>query len=247
MNRRKTPLDQEHIEPHMCDLDLRLYILGHLPFYKGLPASTIRDINELFTERGYAAGEIIYLEKSPASRLYVVADGNVKLMRHTLSGKDVMLDILNQGEFFGSMTHTEDDTYSETAHAHSPVCTLSIEGDDFRQILSSHPPVAMKVMDIMAQRLREAHEMVRLLSVSSVEQRLAQVLLKLGDKLGESVDVGLLIQLPLGRADLAELTGTTTETASRVMSQLQKEGLIQTGRRWVAILDKPGLAALSET
>lgn len=230
----------------MCDLELRLYILGRLPFFSGLPDSTISDINALFTERGYAVGEIIYFEKNPASRLYVVADGHVKLMRHTLSGKDVMLDVLNQGDFFGSLTHAEDDTYSETAHAHTPVCTLSIEGNDFRQILSRHPPVAIKVMEIMAQRLREAHEMVRLLSVSSVEQRLAHVLLKLGDKLGEKDDVGLLIQLPMGRGDLAELTGTTTETASRVMSQFQKEGLIQTGRRWVAITDKPGLAALTE-
>lgn len=230
----------------MCDLKLRLYILGRLPFFSGLPDSTMHDINLLFTERGYAVGEIIYFEKSPASRLYVVADGHVKLMRHTLSGKDVLLDILNQGEFFGGLTHAQDDTYAETAHAHTPVCTLSIEGGDFRQILSRHPPAAIKVMEIMAQRLREAHEMVRLLSVSSVEQRLAHVLLKLGHKLGEKNDVGLLIQLPLGRGDLAELTGTTTETASRVMSQLQKEGLIRTGRRWVAITDTPGLAALGE-
>lgn len=246
MSRRKTPLEHEHIEPHMCNLDLRLYILGRLPFYSGLPDSTIRDIDAFFTERGYAEGEIIYFEENPASRLYVVADGNVKLMRHAISGKDVMLDILKQGEFFGSLTHVEDDTYSETAHAHTPVCTLSIEGDDFRQILRRHPPVAMKVLDIMAQRLREAHEMVHLLSVSSVEQRLAHVLLKLGAKLGEPNEVGLLIPLPLGRGDLAELTGTTTETASRVMSQFQKEGLIQTGRRWVAITDRPGLAALTE-
>ena len=230
----------------MCDLELRLYILSRLPFFSGLPASTIREVNPLFTERGYTRGEVIYFEKSPANRLYVVADGNIKLMRHTLSGKDVMLDILDQGEFFGSLTQTEADTYAETAQAHTPVCTLSIEGSNFRQILNHHPPVAIKVMGIMAQRLRESQEMVRLLSTSSVEQRIAHVLLKLGDKLGETDDNGLLIQLPLGRGDLAELSGTTTETASRVMSQLQKEGLIRTGRRWVAIMDQPGLAALTE-
>jgi CRP-like cAMP-binding protein len=88
--------------------------------------------------------------------------------------------------------------------------------------------------------------MVRLLSVSSVEGRLAHVLLSLGDKLGEQDKVGLLIQLPLGRADLAELIGTTTETVSRMMSQFQKDGLIQTGRRWVAIVDKTSLAELRD-
>jgi len=230
----------------MCNLDLRLYILGRLPFFKGLPAGTIGEINGLFIERGYTLGEIIYFEGSPAARMYTVADGNVKLMRHTASGKDVLLDVLETGEFFGSLTHTEDDTYSETAHAHTPVCTLSIAGGDFRRLLNEHPPVALKVMDIMAERLRAAQEKVRLLSVASVEHRLAHVLIKLGEKLGEPDELGLLIQVPLSRGDLAELTGTTAETASRVMSQFQKEGLIQTGRQWVAITDNSGLAALTE-
>ncbi len=246
MVRRKIPLDDDHIEPHMCDLDLRLYIIGRLPFFKELPLESILEINTHFTERGYTPGEMIYYEGEPAERLYVVADGYVKLMRHTRSGKDVMLDILEQGEFFGSLAHTESNEYAETAHAHTPVCALSIEGGDFRQVLNNHPQVALKVVDIMATRLQEAHEMVRLLSVSSVEQRLAHVLLKLGDKLGEPEDEGLLIQMPLGRTDLAELTGTTTETASRVMSQFQKDGLIQTGRKWVAITDKARLIDVSE-
>jgi CRP-like cAMP-binding protein len=231
----------------MCDLDLRLYILGRLPFFSGLSKKEIRDINGLFIERGYTPDQNIYFEGSSANRLYAVADGNVKLMRHTLSGKDVLLDILKPGEFFGSLSHQDEDTYSETAQAHTPVCTLSIEGDDFRRLVSEHPSVALTVLDIMARRLRGAQEMVRLLSVASVEQRLAHVLLKLGEKLGEPDQVGLLIQMPLGRSDLAELTGTTAETASRVMSQFQKEGMIQTGRQWVAITDKPRLIAFTES
>ncbi len=245
MARRKTPLDHDHIEPHMCDLDLRLYILGQLPFFRDLPAPSVREINGRFTERGYTAGEIIYLEGAAATRLYVVADGHVKLMSHTTVGKDVMLDILNTGEFFGHLSHSEEDTYVETACAHTPVCALSIEGHDFRQLLLDQPPVALKVVDIMAQRLREAHNMVRLLSVSGVDQRLAHVLLKLGSKLGQQDETGLLIQMPLSRGDLAELAGTTAETASRVISQFQKAGLIQSGRQWIAIKDQARLAALS--
>jgi CRP-like cAMP-binding protein len=231
----------------MCDLDLRLYILGRLPFFRDLPASRILEINRLFTDHGHPPGEVLYFEGSSATSLYVIADGNVKLLRHTTSGKDVMLDILKPGEFFGSLSHSKADTYAETALAHTQACILSIDGVDFRRILSDHPPVALKVMDIMSERLREAHEMMRLLSVSTVEQRLAFVLLKLGDKLGEQDETGLLIQMPLARGDLAELTGTTTETASRVMSQFQKDRLIKTGRQWVAITNKPGLAAITES
>jgi CRP-like cAMP-binding protein len=229
----------------MCDPDLRSYILGRLPFFKGLAVSDIAEINKQFIDRGYQSGEIIFFEGDPATRLYVVADGNVKLMHHTPDGKAVMLDILTVGDFFGRLTYAQGDVYFETAHAHTPVCCLSIDGDQFRQILKRHPPVALKVMDIMAKRLREANKMVQLLSVSSVEQRLAHVLVKLADKFGQQDDVGLLIQMPLSRADLAEMTGTTTETASRVMSHLGNEGLVQTGRQWVAITEKTKLAALS--
>lgn len=247
MARQVTPLDHDHIQPHMCDLDLRLYILAHLPFFTDLPAAQFAEINKLFVDRGYGPGECLYFEGDPATHLYVVADGNVKLMRHTAGGKDVLLDFLASGEFFGSLTHAKGDTYAETARAHTQACILSIDGADFRAILSANPSVALKVMDIVSERLRSANEMVGLLSVVSIEQRLAQILLKLAGKFGEKSKTGLLIQLPLGRTDLAEMTGTTTETASRVLSQFQKDGLIHTGRRWVAITDPQGLADLTFT
>jgi len=238
---RNTPLDQDYIEPHMCSVDLRLYILSHLPFFQGLTAEQIREINLLFVDRGYKAGELIYAESSPAARLYVVADGIVKLTQLAQSGKEVMLDVLKSGEFFGSLTHRPKDQYSESAHAQNPVCALSIEGGQFRQILKMYSQVAIRVMDMMAERLKESQEMVRMISTAPVDQRIAFVLLKLADKLGEKNENGLLIQMPLSREDVANLTALTTETVSRVMSQFQKDGWIKTGRQWVAIVQKERL------
>jgi CRP-like cAMP-binding protein len=76
-----------------------------------------------------------------------------------------------------------------------------------------------------------------------VERRLAYTLLKLAEKFGQPKELGLLIQVPLSRDDLAEMAGTTTETASRVMSQFQKDGLIDSGRGWVAVTNRDGLEA----
>jgi CRP-like cAMP-binding protein len=87
---------------------------------------------------------------------------------------------------------------------------------------------------------------VRQLSAHSVEHRIAFTLLKLADKFGERQGERLLIQTPLARDELAEMTGTTTESASRAISGLQKAGLIETGRQWVAILDRESLEALLE-
>lgn len=244
--RRKSPLEIEVTEPHQCSVDLRLKILGKVPFFGDLSPADLDKINTLFRERGFEQDEVICFAGDPAEQLFVVADGRVKLVRHTLAGKDVVLDILKAGEFFGSLTALGDDVYSETAQAQTSTCILTIGKDSFCQILDLYPPVTLKVINIMAARLRTAQEYVRQLSASPVEARIAHTLLVLCKKFGQATDVGLLIQVPLSRDDLAAMTGTTTETASRVMSQFQKDGLIETGRQWVAILDRAGLEAISE-
>lgn len=231
----------------MCSVGLRLQILSRVPFFAGLKHDDLEQINRLFHENGYSPEQTICFAGDPAEHLYVVADGRVKLMRHSLSGKNVLLDMLTPGEFFGSLSTLGDDVYPDTAEAQTQTCVLVINADDFRRILEKHPQVALKVVDIMAVRLRTAHERVRQLTALSVEGRIANLLLILSKKFGKSSDVGRLIQSPLTRGDLAAMTGTTTETTSRVMSQFQKDGLIQTGRKWVSIIDQQALERIAET
>lgn len=244
--RRKTPLTIETTEAHLCSVDLRLRILHRVPFFSGLEHGDLEQINRLFREQGYAPPETICFAGDPAEHLFVVADGRVKLMHHSLSGKNVLLDMLTPGEFFGSLSTLGDDVYADTAEAQTQTCVLVIGVENFRQILEKHPKVALKVVDIMAARLRTAHERVRQLSALSAEGRIANLLLILSKKFGKPGDVGLLIESPLTRDDLAAMTGTTTETASRVMSQFQKDGLIRTGRKWVSIVDQPALERIAE-
>lgn len=244
--RRKTPLQIEVTESHQCSVDLRLRILHGLPFFADLPHADVEQINRLFRECGYAPNETICFAGDSAERLFVVADGRVKLMRHSLSGKNVLLDMLTPGEFFGSLSALSGDVYPDTAETQTQSCVLSISASDFRRVLEKHPTVALKILEITAARLREAQERVRQLSALTVEGRVANVLLVLGRKFGKRSEVGLLIESPLTRDDLAAMTGTTTESASRVMSQFQKDGLIQTGRKWVSILDQKALERIAE-
>jgi CRP-like cAMP-binding protein len=122
---------------------------------------------------------------------------------------------------------------------------LGISVNDFRAILEKHPQVVLKVLDITSTRLHAANVRVQQLSALPVEGRIANLLLILSTKFGKPGDNGLLIQTPLARADVAAMTGTTYETASRVMSQFQKDGLIRTGRQWVAIADKAALEEIA--
>jgi CRP-like cAMP-binding protein len=247
-SRRSTPLRSEDVEPRLCTIHRRLEVLSKVPFFTALSPEDISAINRLFRPEGYTAGETIYLSGDPAKRLYVVATGKVKLLRHTLGGQDVLLDILAPGEFFGSLSILGDDQYADTAQAHTSGCVLGIGAEDFQTILQTYPTVAIATLTIMAQRLQSAHETIRQLSAFPVAQRVASVLLKLAEKLGEQTDEGLLIQMPLARQDLADMTGTTLETVSRVMSDFHKQGLIRSGRQWVAISDLAALsAAATET
>lgn len=242
---RSTPVKPEDIEPQMCSVPVRLNMLSQVPFFADLSSEDVAQVNKLFREEGFAVGETIYFVGDRADRMYVVAAGKVKLIRHTLSGQDVLLDILVPGEFFGSLSILGDDTYPDTAQAQTNGCVLEIAAQDFQSVLRRYPSVAIMALDIVSQRLRAAQEMIRQLSAHSVERRIASVLLKLAAKLGETREEGLLIQMPLSRQDLAEMTGTTTETASRVMSQFRKDGLIRTGRQWVIIVDHERVSAIT--
>lgn len=243
--RRKSPVEVDTVEPHLCSIELRLEILGRVPFLAPLSPPELEAANKRFREHGYEEGEVIYFSGDPATHLYVVASGQVRLTQHSLSGKDVLLDVLAAGEFFGSLAMRQDETYAETAQAQTAACVLAIGAQAFRDLLHESPQVALAVLDLTAERLQAAQERVHRLSAHPVEQRIAAVLLNLAAKLGEPRREGLLIQTPLSREDLAQMTGTTPETASRIMSQFQKEGLIESGRQWVAITDREQLAAVA--
>ena len=167
--RRRTPLHIKVTEIHQCSVDLRLKILHGLPVFADLPHADIEQCNRLFRECGYAPNETICFAGDPAEHLFVVADGRVKLMRHSLSGKNVLLDMLTPGEFFGSLSALGDDFYTDTAEAQTQTCVLSINAADFHRVLENYPKVALKVLEITATLLREAQERVRLLSAISVE------------------------------------------------------------------------------
>lgn len=242
MPRRRTPLRADHVEAHACTLPRRLRVLHQTPFFAALPEDDIMSISSRFRQKAFSAGETIYVAGERAANLYVVATGKIKIVRTTPAGKTIVLGIIGPGDFFGSLSALGDKTYTDTAVAHTGCCTLSIAGSEFQTILRRYPLVATSALEIVAARLRAMHELVEQLGAHSAEERIASILLTLAAKLGEKRGNSVLIQTPLSRQDVAEMTGTTPETVSRIMAQFRKSGLVRSGRRWVAILDPARLA-----
>jgi len=244
-NRRKTPLDSIKFDAESCSNDARLKILHDLPFFKGLTREDIINIHSFFKETHYNKEETIYFSGEESTQLCIIAAGSVKLIKHSYEGQDTLIDILKQGEFFGTLDILGQPVYQETAETQTNACIMKIDSRQFRAVLQKYPLAAINLIDIISERLKSANEMKKQLSVQNVEQRIAFTLLKLADKAGQQKDLGLLIQFPLSRNDLAGMTGTTTETASRIMSHFQKKGIIKTGRQWVAITNRKQLEQLS--
>ncbi len=246
MPRPKSPVRLEWVDPVVCSLDYRLKIISRLSFFRHLPPEAIAEINRLFKDREIKAEQTIYFEGDPGEHLYLVALGKIKLMKHTASGREVLLDILHGGEYFGNLALLGGRSYIETAIAQTDGCILQISAENFEKILHRHPDVTLKVLKAVGQRLEESQEIIKQLSVYTVEQRVAAALVRLTKKVGERKPKGTLIQLPFSRQDLAAMTGATVETVSRVMSHFAAAGLISTGRKWVSISDPDGLEAIAK-
>jgi CRP-like cAMP-binding protein len=244
MTRPKSPVRFEWVDPAVCSLEYRLKIISRLPFFKHLPANAISRINELFHDNEVLAGQTIYFEGDEAEHLYLVALGKVKLVRNAETGREVLLDILRGGDYLGNLALFGMRLYTETAVAQTDCCILKISAGDFANILSDHPDVMRKVLEAVGKRLEESQEIVKQLSVFTVEQRIAAALLRLAAKLGEGVGSDVLIQLPFSRQDLAAMTATTTETVSRVMSRFAEAGWVKSGRKWVTLQNKKELEAV---
>lgn len=239
--RRTTPLKQPAIESHECTADVRIGKLRLVPFFQHVNEAAIQHINSLCSARHFETDSLVYQQEEQAISVRIVVYGAVRLIHHTEEGKDILIDILQPGEYFGTLPVLGDDRYTESSYAHTNCCVLTIDEKSFTSILHKHHDIAVKLIGINARRLKKARETIRHLATSSAEQRIVMALRTLAEKFGEHKKNEILIQLPLSRKNLADSTGTTTETASRVMSQLQENNIIKTGRKWVSIIDQEAL------
>lgn len=234
------------VAAEQCSAQLRHRILSQARYFSGLSADALEQVSLRFRELHYPADAVICHEGGPAERLFFVAHGKVKLLRHSMAGDDVLLDLLPQGALFGGLAPLGTRHYPETAVAQTDACVLVISGADFQQLLEQHPQVTLAVLASVARSLDDARETIRQVSTSDVRTRVATVLLKLAERLGEEDAGGIVIRSPLSRQDLAAMIGATPETASRVMAELKREGLLESGRQWVRITNPAGLQAIAE-
>lgn len=244
MQRKQSPIQHQPIDHAVhCSIPEQRRLLGEAPYFKSLTDEQVVEVQKEFQQHHYHAEETIHFAGDDATRLSIVGAGSVKLVRSTIDGKDVVIDLLTAGDHFGSLAVLGDATYRETALAHTECCILSTTAPVFARLMQEYPSVAIDSLTMVATRLSNAQSTIEQLSAHPVEQRVVQTLLHLAGKTGVKNDEGILIDIPLSRQDIADMTGTTVESASRVMSELRKAGEVESGRRWISILDVDALRA----
>lgn len=248
VTRRRTPLSTTRAQPHHCPRPVRMRVLSQAPFFSTLSEEELDSIDTRMTSLSWGENDPLFTAGEEAQHLYLMAMGTAKLVQDTPEGHEVVVDLLAPGDLFGGLPSLGQERYAESAWALTTTCALRIDPDSFREVLIEHPSVALRVLDDVARRLAQARSDAGRQATSTVAQRVASTLLRLADKFGQewTGGRGRLIQVPLSRTDLAGMTGSTTESVSRVMSRLRKDGLIDSGRRWTAVLDRDRLAAMTE-
>jgi len=198
----------------------------------------LSELAGLAIEHGLTPGEFVFWDGDAPERFYIVAEGKVKVLKHSSLGKEFIIAFFGPGEMFGEVAVFENKPYPASAQAITETKLVGVQRDDFLSFLADRPQVALRIISVLAGRLRDAQGRLRDIAGERVEQRLASVLLMLSAKLG--------LTLPFTRQEIADMVGTTTETAIRIISQLKDRGIISTVRGKVIILDEEKLRLLSE-
>ncbi len=219
-------------------------LLRQVPLFASLTPDQIATIADRFRADHFATDTFVFLEGDEADRLWVIREGQIKIVKYNAEGQESILEVILPGEMFGGAGILFPQ-HPATAVAMTDTTTLSISRAEYLQLIRQYPDIALRIIAILGERLRAAMSM-RALSTERVDTRLAHILLKLCNKVGEPSDQGVKINLPLSRQDLADMAGTTIETTIRIMSKFRKDGLALTEPGgYIIVTDRDRLQRLS--
>jgi len=213
-------------------------ILKRSLIFSCLSREELAELSGLAIERNFQAGEYIFWEGDAPDWFYIIADGRVKVLKHASSGKEFIVAFFGTSEMFGEVAVFEDKPYPASSQALTKTKLLGIKKNDFLAFLSKRPQVALRIINVLGGRLRDAQSRLMDFAGERVEQRIARTLLMLSSRLGS--------ELPFTKQEIADMAGTTTETAIRVISRLKSAGIIRSGRGKMTILNETRLKLLSQ-
>jgi CRP/FNR family transcriptional regulator len=244
--KRSPPEPSGGSEGRIIGVDSRIaQVLASTPIFRRIPAEDRARLAPYTRIQDYRRGEQIFSEGSPSDRLYIIASGRVKVFKTTPAGKDVILEIFGVGDPLGAVAVYEGWPFPASAVAVDDTSCLAIERSAFFKSLEMHPTLVRGLLLGLTYRLVELTNRLTELTGGRVEPRFARLFLKLAGEIGKPGHGGTVIPTTLSRQELADLTGTTIETAIRIMSRWGKQRIVLTERDGFVLLDPKALEAIA--
>lgn len=228
------------------DTSLRA-VVRELPVFSGMEAAAFDRLIEQSTYKSIPQGRIVFQQGEEARLFYILVQGRLKVTQVTADGQQIIVRVVNPGDLFGFALALGRHDYPGTPLALVDSSVLAWPMDLMTEFMARHPTLAVKTMQMIGSRLDAAHSRIREISTQEVEQRVAHAVIRLVKEAGVKDDTGIRIDFPVSRQDIAELTGTTLHTVSRIISQWQGKGWVEGGRKSLLIRDLRRLRNIAES
>jgi CRP/FNR family transcriptional regulator len=205
-------------------------LLGRVPVFETLAPPDLERVAQVAVPRRFAAHQVIFREGDASDTCYVVESGHARAMREHADGRTIALAHFGPGDIFGELAMFDDEKRSATVEAIEDVKAIAILGADMRRLLREHADISYKLVIALGRRLRQTNERLARQSFQTVQSRVASVLAQLvAQARAEGADDGDVLVVAT-QAEVAQLAGSSRESASRFLAVLERAGIVSQGR-----------------
>ncbi|HEY7892667.1 MAG TPA: Crp/Fnr family transcriptional regulator [Solirubrobacteraceae bacterium] len=216
-------------------------LLGHVPVFEMLTREDLERIATVAVPRSFQAGEVVFREGDSSDTCYVVRDGQARAVRDHAGGRTITLAQFGPGDIFGELAMFEDERRSATVETMEKTNVVALLGADMRRLMIEHPEISQRLVIALGRRLREMNERLARQSFQTVQSRVAVVLRELVEQARGAEPRGKDVLITTTQADLAQLAGSSRESASRFLAVLERAGIISQGRGRLTVHDPDAL------
>ncbi len=221
-------------------------VLAAMELFVGLPPVALAEVMVAARIRHLPRETPIFAQGDAAGRAHALIDGSVRIVQSGDDGGQVVIRLIGPGEMFGTVALFTGGEYPAEAITMADSQEISWSGPQLLDLISRHPQIAMNVIRIVGKRLKEAQERVRELSTQRAERRVAHAILRLAEQAGQNTAHGTAIEFPLRRKDVAEISGTTLHTASRILTAWERAGLLVSANQRLTIRSPANIQRIAD-
>jgi CRP-like cAMP-binding protein len=218
-------------------------LLGRVPVFSTLSPEELEQVAQVVVPRRFEAGEVVFKEGDEGSTCYIVRSGRARAVREHPDGRSITLAHFAPGDIFGEMSMFDGERRSATVETTEGTEAIAILSADMHRLLREHPDISVKLIAALGQRLRDTNERLARQSFQTVQSRVAAVLAQLVEAArsepGEASEGDVMITTT--QAELAQLAGSSRESASRFLAVLERAGIITQGRGRLTVHDAEAL------